>query len=374
MGYAGSSLVGVFLPIFIYEFFDLNLVALIIWYICVYVVRVPLLPLGSKLFSKIGLVPSMVIGTIAWALFYVVASILHVVPDWQPLLLLGLIVLIQGVFNATYWTPFHVDFAKFLKKGRRGKQVSILYATRDALAVIMPVLAGFLVAKYSYGSIFGIAVFIILISIIPLLFLPHVEVKYEFGFFETFKKMFTKKYRPLSLGMMAHGAEGVVSTVIWPIFLFAVFAGRHLEIGAFASIIVVVSILLRLILGGWLDKHKKRKALKLGVDLYALGWLAKAFVSSVGGVFAASTFHSFGSIMMQTPLDVMTYEKAADAGHYVDEFTTIREIALSMGRALMLIALIPIIGYFSIPAAFVAAAVISLGITVFAKMNIAELQ
>ncbi len=43
---------------------------------------------------------------------------------------------------------------------------------------------------------------------------------------------------------------------------------------------------------------------------------------------------------MRTPFDAMIYEKAADEGHYVDEFTVIREMAINFGRSLMLLLVI----------------------------------
>ncbi len=370
--FAGASIVGMFLPIFIYEFFGLALVPFVIWYIVAYAVRIPLLILAAKHFDKIGLTVSMAIATVVLCLFYGTTFILEVVPGWQPMLFLTIGIVLQGIFSAMYWTPFHVDFTRFSTKGNRGKQVSILYAAKDAVAVVGPMVGGWLILTFTYGAIFGAAILVILTSLIPLLFVPKIKAKYEYGFFESFKKLFSKKYRYMTLSMMAHGAESVVSFIIWPIFLFTLFEGEYLDVGIFASIIVVVSIGLRLFVGKWLDHHKRKKLLKLGVDLYAFGWLLKAIVTSVGGVFAASTFHSFGSIMMKTPLDVMTYEKAADAGHYIDEFTTLREISLCIGRVIILALLIPIMLHFSISSAFIVAAVVSVAITLFAKFTMKE--
>ncbi|MBI4713854.1 hypothetical protein HY771_01580 [Candidatus Uhrbacteria bacterium] len=96
--------------------------------------------------------------------------------------------------------------------------------------------------------------------------------------------------------------------------------------------------------------------------IYALGWIAKGFVQTITGVFAASTFHSFGSIMMRMPLDTMSYQQAADSGHYIDEFTVLREMAIGIGRVVILVILIPITMNFSIGSAFFIAALVSLGV------------
>jgi len=367
IGFTGGSIIGMFLPIFIYEYFDLSIGLLILWHIVAYGLRPPLLIGAAKLFERIGLVTNMVIGTLCWALFYVLTLVLQIAPSFYPLMILGAALLAQAVFCSTYWAPFHVDFTRFSQKGRRGREVGILYAAKDVIAMVGPIIGGALILRMGYEAVFVVAILIILLSMIPLIYLPRVNVTYEFGFFESFKKLFHRDYRYMTLAMMAHGAENIVAAVLWPVFLFTVFSGQHLDVGLFAAAIVLVSVTLRLGVGVWLDAHTRKKILRFGVNLYAIGWLVKAFVTSITGVFAAATFHSFGSIMMQTPLDVMTYEKAADAGHYLDEFTTLREVALTIGRVLMLLAVLPLVTSFSISTAFIAAAVVSFGITLFTK-------
>lgn len=372
ISFAGESIIGLFLPIFIFEYFSLDLSLLILWFIIAHALRLPLLVFVAKQFKRIGLVASMAIGTVGMTLFYGLTLVLDVAPLWHPWIILSTALVVQAVAITTYWTPFHVDFTRFSKKGHRGREVGILYAVKDLISMIGPVVGGFLIARLGYEAMFVVAALIILISMIPLAYLPRVEATYEFGFIESFKKLFHPTYRKMTLAMMAYGAEGIVATVFWPVFLFTVFAGEYLDLGLFAGAVVVVNILLRLVLGIWLDKHGRRRALHLGVDLYALGWLAKAFVTSVTGVFAAATFHGFGSIMMRTPLDVMTYEKAADAGHYLDEFTTLREIALSLGRIAMLLVAWPVVLKLPLSSTFVLAAIVSFGITLFAKYRFKE--
>jgi MFS family permease len=219
---------------------------------------------------------------------------------------------------------------------------------------------------------FIIGIAIVFLSMIPFAFLPRTDVQYEFGFIETFGKLVSKKYRYLSLSMFAFGVETIVAYAIWPVFLFVIFRGDYLEVGIFSSIIVLVGMLLQVFMGNLTDRKRPKKLLAFGVDLYAFGWIGKAFVQSVGGVFAASTFHMFGSIMMRTPLDTMMYQKAADSGHYVDEFTTIREMAMTFGRVSLLVAMYFLSQHFSLSVAFVIAGLSSFVITLFARVKVGE--
>ncbi len=66
-----------------------------------------------------------------------------------------------------------------------------------------------------------------------------------------------------------------------------------------------------------------------------MGWVVKMFVGTGFQVFVASTYHSFANIVMRTPFDTLMYERAADSGHYVDEYTVVRELALGVGRMII---------------------------------------
>ncbi len=370
LGFSATQIIGIFFPVFLYEFFGLDLQWTLLWFAANYLFRIPFFIWGAKIFSRTGLVASMFIGTISWIAIYGTAYLLDVAPDFHPWTFLGLLIAFSAITNAFYWAPFHVDFAKFSSKKHRGKQVGIFYALQRLVGVGAPIAGGFMIATYSYGAAFAVGIGLVLLSLIPLSFLPRTNVQYEYGFLETFKKMFQKRYRYLTLSMMAYGADSAVGYIAWPIFLFIVFDGAYLNIGIFASLLVVVNILLQLIVGKQIDHHHKRKMIKVGVDLYALGWFFKALVDSVVGVFAVSTFHTFGSILMRTPVDVMIYEKAADSGHYIDEFTVIREMALTFGRVIIVALLAVLTIYMSISVAFVAAAVAAFGITFLTKFTL----
>ncbi len=373
IGYGASTVVGVFLPIFLFEFFGTNATIYFLFLLVLYSLRIPTFVLAAKTFEHIGLKVAMTIGTIAWAIYYGLIAFLDQVGSW-PLVTLGLAAVSLTIIVTFYWAPFHTDFATFSKKGKRGREVSIMAAAKFVIGVGGPLLGGWLISIHSYGLAFLVGIVLVLASLVPLLFIPQVKTKYEFGFFESFKELFSKRERPMLISMFANGAESVVSYAVWPVFLFLVLDGRYLDIGIFTSLIVVINILLQLFVGKAIDtKKSSKKLLKFGVDLYALGWLFKAFVSSVGGVFAAATFHGFGGIVMRTPLDVMMYEKAADAGHYIDEFTVLREVAISFGRVAILSAMVVLSLWFSVQAAFILAAVASLFISLFSRYQVEKL-
>ena len=116
LGFAGSAIVGVFLPIFLYEFFDFSLTFVLLWYAVNFAVKLPFFVPGAKIFDKIGLNASMVIGTMGLVLFYATFSLLSAqVTDafWVSMALGAGGLMLASVF---YWSPFHIDLDEHTSK------------------------------------------------------------------------------------------------------------------------------------------------------------------------------------------------------------------------------------------------------------------
>ena len=60
----GAGLLGLFLPIFLYGFFDFSIQKVIYFYLALYALFGILVPFGAMMMSKIGLKISMIIGSL----------------------------------------------------------------------------------------------------------------------------------------------------------------------------------------------------------------------------------------------------------------------------------------------------------------------
>jgi len=241
MAFAATSIMGIFLPIFLYEYFNFSLQAVLLFYFIEQVARIPFFVPGAKFFSRFGLTISMGIGMLGLATFYgSFFAISHGVN--APHLLFPLAVFGLILNTTLYWSPFHIEFAEFSDKKKIGQQLSFLFIAQRCLGIIAPILSGYLIMTYTFKSTFLIGMLLVLLSIIPLSYLPKTVVAYEFGYWETLRKLFAKPFRPLSFSMMAYGAESMIGVVAWPIFLYSIFKGDYLEIGLFSTAIILVSI------------------------------------------------------------------------------------------------------------------------------------
>jgi len=331
--FAGAGIINLFLPVFLLTRLDYKVEYVFIYYIIGYLSYALFLPIGAQFLNKIGLRRSLQISVILDGLFFLCFFLF----DRNPSLFLVLSLIILLFSRLLFWLPFHTDFAKFTSRLDRGKEVSLMWATRSFLQVVLPVISGFLIFRYGFNLVFIIAIALYLAAGIPFLTLPRTKEKYSWGVVETFKRYFFRENRKLVIANMANGAENVVGIIIWPIFIWQLLNENYLEVGIISALIVFVAVILQLIVGKYTDLSDKRKLLHWGSVFYALGWLVKIFVLTAFQIFIVGTYHVFAKIFKDTPFDTLNYEIMADQGHLVDEYTVLKEIAIQTGRTLMLI-------------------------------------
>src|SRR3989339_245403 len=223
-----------------------------------------------------------------------------------------------------FWIPYHTDMAKFAAPNTRGRGIGLMWASKTFLSVIMPLASGFIIARFGY------------------------------------KHVFKKKNRTLILANMANGAENAVGIIVWPIFIWKLLEGDYAAVGALSSLIVVVTIVLQLMVGKYTDILNKRKIIHWGSIFYALGWVGKIFVLTSFQIFIAGAYHQFVQIFKDTPFDALNYEIMADHGHYVDEYTVLKEIAVQLGKVLIFLFILLIALNLGLNWTFVLAALASL--------------
>lgn len=360
------GLLGLFLPIFLYELFDLQIQYVIYYYMIGHFLYATFVAWGCKYLNRVGLRRSLIISVIWGALYYVIIFLLSrdsavismaSVKLWW---LLGLSLLFITLFRMMYWVPLHTDIAKFTNKKNRAQQLSVMEATSIFLGAVMPLLAGWIVTNYSFDFLFLLVIIIYLVALIPLTTLPKTNEKFSWSYWQTWHELLSKKRRKAVLAYMGDGAESVVSVIVWPIFIYELLQGNYFQIGALSAVIVVVTVFLQLLVGKWTDRLNKEKMFRLSSILYAIGWIIKMFIFTAFQIFIASTYHGITRLFTRTSFDTMFYEDSADQGHYVDEYTVIHEMAIQYGKFLMLILVLFLLIFISMPWTFILAATASL--------------
>ncbi|MFH1978792.1 MAG: MFS transporter [Patescibacteria group bacterium] len=360
-----GGLLGLFLPVFLFNLFNQNFQHVIIFYGVGYLLYGITVFLGVRFLNKFGFRRALRLSVILGALFYVIFYFLDQT-NWHYLI--PLVIIVLTLYRVCYWLPYHVDFAKFTNKKNRSRQISAINATRGVLGIFLPLISGLLISKFGFDMLFIIAIVLYLASGIPYFTIPRTKEKFSWGYKQTVQNFFSKKYKKQMFAFAADGAETTIALVVWPIFIFQILNGDYLKMGLISTLIIGITVVLQLILGNKLDKEaKKEKVLKFGTIFSAVSWIIKAFVISAFQVFLIGAFHNLMKIFTKIPFEALTYEIAADEGHFVDEFTVLHEVAINIGKTLAIILAIMLSMFFSISLVFLIAAVASICLNLLRK-------
>jgi len=360
----GGSLTGLFFFVYIFE--NLGGINGVLYYsLLSYALMIITAPLGAMIMSKIGQRNSLIISLPFLTIFYLALIKLPA----NPFLYLHIALLAILIYKSLYWVPFNTDFAKYTDKKTRGTAVAFLSSISYLISIVSPILSAVILINLNYTALFSIVLIINGLSVIPLLALHDKKEHYSWTLAETYRQLFKKVNRKMLWSYMADGAENMVGVVIWPVFLFQLLNGEYLSVGILSSVIMLMSVVLQLIIGKSVDKGNSRSLLKIGTALYSIGWVIKVFVSTALQVFLVSVYHNFALILLRTPFDAIMFEKNADQGTYVDEYTVLRELALGIGRLLMILVLFLLLNIASLQLSFLLAAGAVLFFNLLAKKD-----
>jgi len=356
-----AAMVGLFLPIFLFEKLNRSVQNVLIFYIIGFALFGLLVPIGAKVMSKLGLKKTLIISIPCLIGYYLG---LYYFNNLGYLLFLASALIAVTLFRILYWIPYHVDFAEFMTPQGRGKKIAFLASLSFLAGILAPFIAGFVINELGFNALFIIAIAIIGISIFPLFLIRPNPEKYSYSYFQTFKELLARKNRRIFFAYGADGAETVIAFTIWPIFIFGILKENYIAVGVISAAIVLVTVLLQLIMGRLTDKMRKRSLIRAGSALYAIGWAIKMFVETGFQIFVVSSYHSLTGIIKGVPFTTLIYEQMADRGHYIDEYTVLREVSLNVGRVLMLILCFILLGFVGLTWTFLLAAIASLFINI----------
>jgi len=293
------------------------------------------LPFGAKLMGKLGIKVSLLVSIFLRIPYFAAFYFFPSNPILYTIIALISIIFVRGLF----WVPFHTETAKLSDKKTRGKQLSILFSVSSLLSIVAPIIAGVILEKWSFAIVTILAATFGLLSIWPFWKISASKEEFSWNFLETWKYFFHPFNRKMVVAYMSDGLIGAVNGIFWPLFIFTILNDQYRAMGLLTAAIVLVGIILRLFIGNLLDHWHKHKMVRIGTFLNATAWFFKIIVVSALHVFLVSIYHAFALIILRTSLDTLVYEKEADRGHYIDEYTVIREMSIHIGKVVGLIGL-----------------------------------
>lgn len=178
-----------------------------------------------------------------------------------------------GIYTTLYWTSMNVYTFGASGKGERGLFAGMTSAVVWIASIVAPLMGGFIIERFGYGSVFTASLAILLLAIVPALLLP----KIEYCCAEKGKRVREYPERKANLGalLLAYSILGsaiVGLYYVWPLYTFLLFGGE-IDVGIFASLGAFFG-LIGALGGGWLaDRASKARLIATAGIVSALSWI-----------------------------------------------------------------------------------------------------
>jgi len=356
------GLISIFEPIYLYLYFSQDISKTLLYFSSISLISGLLSPFAGKIVTKIGVKHSMLVSVPFLFLYYFGLWKIEFLEN-----LFFILIPILITHNLFYWTAFHIDFARFSEKGKRGKQLSYLHTVSAVAAALSPFAGGIVLIKAGYPVLFGIVLILLFFSIVPLFLSREVHERYTDSYEKAFGEVFHKKYRTKAISFLAEGSEYSILVFIWPVFLYML-AISYSYIGLISSISLFAGLLFALYLGKLIDRMGHARILVIGSWMNALTWPVRMFVVTPLDVILINTLNSITRVTAHMPFGVLFYDWAGREDVNRDRFVIFREMTHNVGRGIILAIFAVIFLYIdNIAIAFPIAGVFSLMLMFFVR-------
>ncbi len=330
--FVATGLMGLFLPIYLFTEGGFTVSEIAMLYGGASVVYILFLPHIRHVINKLHIQTSLIGGVVFFALY--LATLAYGVPYDISLIFLAFLFL--SGFRFLYFTPYITEFAAQTEGGQTTRQVGIVLIVKQITSIFAPLLAGFIVAYYSYNVLYGLAIFCMVLSITPLMSLgKEKHIEFEWTASEVWRNYRKYLKTKASYAYMALGMETFMILFVWPLALYEILNGDVLLVGAVATGVAIVMIAIQALSSKLLDtKISRNKSARLMIPFSALGWVFKTFLTSTGGIIIVSIYHDFTKIFTMSSIGSLESDTIRESKDYMDEFIAVREMYINTGRVI----------------------------------------
>jgi MFS transporter len=310
----GMSMVSIFVPIFLlksgYSFSDVML------YLAeLSLFALPLQYVAAKLVAHLRANHAMVVG-----LGFQVGFLLMLLSIGSGSWPLWLIASFWAAWRAFYWMSFHINFSKTRNKLKEGSQVGAVSALKVLGGGLAPAIGGLLATSYDISVVYGLAVGLQFIAILPLLFGKEISVQRGLNL----RLINLRKIIGDLFAQVSNGITTVSESMMWPIlvsFLVPSYAG----VGILSSVVVLSAIAVSLYVGGREAKRGRHHYIREGVALTTISDFFRLIAQNASHVFGINLFGGIGNSLYYTPFVTKYYDHADEEPRL--EYITVMEMA-----------------------------------------------
>lgn len=323
----GIGIIGIFVPVFLYKN-GVNLQNIFYFYTIFFLLR-PLATYSSSfLVGRIGPKHSIAASNI---LFIIFLLFLITFPTYNwPLVLLAFWFTIA---NGLFFLAYNTDFSKIKSVKNGGKELGWLYIFERVGSALGPVVGGLLATLVSPLATIGLAIVILMISLIPL-FLTKEPVRINQQIiYRGFK---WKNHIWDYVSMSAFNIENTATITMWPLLIgvFIFTDDTYAKLGAVFGFAMVVSMFSAWIFGKVIDGKKGKILVDYGTIINAITHIIRPFITAAGGAVAISIINEPTTLSYRMPLTKGYYDAADSEPGYRIVYFAVADLAISASKCL----------------------------------------
>ena len=312
-----------------------------------------LTPLSGMALRR-GVRTVLLLGVVSGAVAYTsLALLFEASPSRDAIFwMMGFFTLTSGIARAFYYLPY---------AAAKDEARTLTPLIQDAATALLPALAGFVLTVFSNGPfvLFLGCAALMLASVLPVLRMRQRYEQYDWTYRETMREVAAKKNH-LAVGLfILDGVQGAVLIFIWPLAMFLIL-GSFKTLGAILTATFCAAFLGRYLVRNFLRSFRVKSPV-VAVSIAITTWVAKLAVASPVQILAVNIAYASGNSAARFNIDAQSFEQSADRGHFVDEYTAVKEIGLAIGRISVCILFITLLLYTGEALAFAATIVAAAG-------------
>lgn len=300
----GMSLVGIFIPIYIYKLTG-TFASIFAFYFLYHFTVILTSALAGEAINRFGLDKVAISGAILKTIFLTLLIL-----SGNNLGLLWLTAVIWGLSVSTTWLPYHYTVvAEEDGDGKFGHEVSYLQIVDKLGSALAPFLGGLLIFFFNFSVLYGVGIILVAFSVVPLLLDSFDKRGMDYRVKRVWQGLLQERFRPIGVGLIGYVLENRIFGILRPLFIFLTLTSVT-KLGAIESVAILSTVIVVWWAGKWVDS-KGFGLMKIGIFANALVWLLLPFLSSAASFFIHSTAYLLIAVLIWTPFDSAIYELAS---------------------------------------------------------------
>ena len=309
-----------------------------------------LTPLSGRAL-RYGVRRALILGTlVAAASFSFVALVFfNVSSHVQAFSLVAAFAILHGIYRALYWIPYRAAEAV--------SDYSPKILAGQALAALMPAVAGFAIMSLDNGllAVFAAVAGAMFVSAFVVARLPETYEPFDWNYRETLREL-TARANNLAVGLfILDGIQGATLLLVWPLAAFLIVGQSFPILGAILTATLCVAFLGRHLVRLLLHSLRLGRSPVVLATIVFSSWLFRLAAGTPVQLLAVDVVYNSGTSPRRYSIDIHSQEQSADGGHFVDEYTAIKEMGLAVGRIAVSLLFIVLLLTTAAPVAFAAA-------------------